>query len=80
MKIVSVTGCTCGSLTVDGIETIDMKVEELQEVVKKVVEKTTDIGQLQGILIDLTSSMGEYKDLGHCDECGDYIEQYTLEV
>lgn len=80
MKIVSTTGCTCDSLTVDGIETIDMNIEDLQEVVKKVVEKTTDVGLIQTILIDLVECIGKQEYLGHCEECDDDIEQYTLEV
>lgn len=80
MKIVSTTGCTCDSLTVDDIETIDMKIEDMQEAVKKVVEKTTDIGLLQSLLINTAECMGKYENLGHCEECGDYIEQYTLEI
>lgn len=80
MKIVSTTGCTCDSLTVDGVETINMKVEDLQEVVKKVVEKTTDIGLLQNTLINLVECIGGWEYLGHCEDCGDSIDQYTLEV
>ena len=80
MKIVSTTGCTCDSLTIDDVETINMKVEDLQEVVKRVVEKTTDIGLLQNTLINLVECIGEYEYLGHCEDCNDDIEQYTLEV
>ena len=80
MKIVSTTGCTCDSLTIDDVETINMKVEDLQEVVKKVVEKTTDIGLIQNTLINLVECIGEYEHLGYCEDCNDDIEQYTLEV
>lgn len=24
--------------------------------------------------------LGEYKDLGHCECCGDWISNYTLEI
>lgn len=80
MKIVSTSGCTCDSLTIDDVESINMKVKDLQVVIKKIVDKETDVGVLQDILIDLVNSMGEYEDLGHCETCGDYIDQYTLEV
>ena len=66
MKIVSTTGCTCDSLTIDDVETINMKVEDLQEVVKRVVEKTTDIGILQNTLINLVECIGEYEHLVVC--------------
>lgn len=80
MKIVYITGCTCDSLTIDGKESINIKVEDLQATIKKVVDKETDVGILQNILMDLMYHLGEPKDLGHCEECGDYIEQFTLEV
>lgn len=80
MKIVNISGCTCDSLTIDGKETVDMDIIDLQEAIKKVLDRETDIAILQSILMDLVNHMGEYKDLGHCDDCGDYIEQYTLEI
>lgn len=80
MKIISISGCTCDSLTIDDVETVDMEAGKLQEAIKKVVVKTTDIGLLQSLLINLVECMGKYEDLGHCDECGDSIEKYTLEV
>ena len=80
MKVVSVTGCTCDSLTIDGVESIDMKVEDVQAVIKRVIDQETDMGILQSILVDLVSHMGEFEDLGYCEECSDHIEQYTFEV
>lgn len=80
MKVVSVTGCTCDSLTIDGVESIDMKIEDLQAAIKKLIDKESDVAILQSILTDLVSDMGEIEDLGYCEECGDHIEQYTLEV
>lgn len=78
MKIESVSGCTCDSLTIDGTETIDMKIKDIQEVIKKLIDKENDIGTLQSILIDLVETRGEFEDLGTCDECGDWITKYTL--
>lgn len=80
MKIVNVTGCTCDSLTIDGVETVDMKVEDVKEAIKKLVDKETDLGTLQSVLMDLVETQGDFEDLGHCEQCGDWITKYTVEL
>lgn len=80
MKIESVTGCTCNSLTVDDVETVDMDKEAVKDVIKKLIDREDDLGVLQSILIDLVEFQGEFEDLGHCDQCGDWITKYTVEL
>ena len=80
MKIESVTGCTCDSLTIDNVETVDMDKEAIKDVIKKLINREDDLGILQSILIDLVEFQGEFEDLGHCDQCGDWITKYTLEI
>lgn len=80
MKIVNITGCTCDSLTVDDVETVDMDLKDVKEVIKKLVDKTDDLGTLQSVLMDLVETQGEFEDLGHCDQCGDWITKYTVEL
>ena len=80
MKIESVTGCICDSLTVDDVETVDMDKEAVKDVIKKLINREDDLGVLQSILIDLVESQGEFEDLGHCDQCGDWITKYTVEL
>ena len=80
MKIKSVTGCTCDSLTVDNVETVDMDKEAIKDVIKKLIDREDDLGVLQSILIDLVETQGEFEDLGHCDQCGDWITKYTVEI
>ena len=80
MKIESISGCTCDSLTIDGVETINMKITDIKEAIKKLIVAETDLGTIQSILINLLESRGDFEDLGQCDECGDWITKYTLEV
>lgn len=80
MKIEYVTGCTCDALNIDGKRTIDMSVEELRSNILNVVSKITDVATLQDVLISITESEGEFEDLGHCEQCGDWITSYTLEI
>ena len=80
MKIESVTGCTCDSLTIDNVETVDMDKEAIKDVINKLINREDDLGVLQSILIDLVEFQGEFEDLGHCDQCGDWITKYTVEL
>lgn len=80
MKIVNITGCTCDSLTINGVETADMDIDEVKEAVKKLIDITNDLGTIQSILIDLVESRGEFEDLGTCDQCGDWITKHTVEI
>ena len=52
MKIESVTGCTCDSLTVDNVETVDMDRTDVQNAIKKLVDREDDLGVLQSVLRD----------------------------
>ena len=80
MEIEYVTGCICDSLSIDNKETIDMELKELKEVIIKVINNTDNLAALQGALISIVENTGEFEDLGHCEECGDYIEKYTLSI
>lgn len=80
MKIKSVTGCICDSLTVDNVETVNMDKEAVKNVIKKLIDRETDLGTLQSILMNLVETQGEFEDLGHCEQCGDWITEYTVEL
>lgn len=80
MKIEYVYGCVCDSLTIDGVETVDMNIKDVRDCVLSIISRTNDLSLLQGILIDVAELDGNYEDLGHCDQCGDYINKYIYEV
>lgn len=80
MKVISVSGCIYDSLTVDGVETADMDKRDIKDVIKKLIDNTNDLGTIQSILMDLVESQGDFEDLGTCDECGDWITKYTVEI
>ena len=80
MKLEYTDGCICTSLTIDGKETIDMNVEDFKSVIHKLIGNENDLGTLQHIWIVLMEQQGKYEDLGRCEECGDYITKYTLEI
>lgn len=80
ISVVHEEGCTTDSLTINGIETIDMPLEEVKGVIKKLIDKTDDIAMLQDVLIRIIDTLGEYEDTGYCEQCGDYGSKYTLRI
>lgn len=80
MRLEYTDGCVCTSLTVDGVETINLSKEEVKKILCKMINAIDDIADLQSVWMHIMRSMGEYTDLGHCEECGDYIENYKWEI
>lgn len=80
MKLSYTDGCTCTSLIVDGKETADMTAEEMKISIQAMLNREKDTAVLQQIWKSLVESQGEFEDLGHCDQCGDWITKYTLEI
>lgn len=80
MKIKRISGCICDSLTIDGIETIDMNGDNIKDAIKKIIDSIKDLGVLQSTLIDLVECLGDWKDIGTCEQCGDTITEYTLKL
>ncbi len=80
MKIESISGCTCDSLTIDGVETIDMPIDKVKDTLKQLIDTTNDLGTIQSLLINLVETLGNYEDLGTCETCGDWITKYTVEI
>ena len=62
MKIESISGCTCDSLTIDGVETIDMKITDVKEAIKKLIDAEIDLGTIQSVLINFVESRGDFED------------------
>ena len=78
MKIEYTSGCVAHSLTIDGVETIDLDPKEFKEKVLEVIEKINNEQLLRDFLIQVVEIMGESELIAHCDECGDNIYKDTL--
>ncbi len=69
------------SLTIDGKDISGMSEDDIREVIKNIIEENVvESTSLIWILTDLTRSFGRYKFCYHCDECGDNVFEYELEV
>ena len=80
MKLDYTDGYVCFSTSVDGVELADMGIDDVRAVIKKLVDNERDMGMLQKMFMDLLVSQGEYEDLGECDECGDFISAFRMEI
>ena len=69
------------SLTIDGKDVSEMSEDDIREVIKNIIEENViESTSLIRILTTLTESFGRYKFCYHCDECGDNVFEYELEV
>ena len=80
MKIEYTEGCICYGLDVDEQPFNDLDEKKQREVFDRMINVLfVDYG-IQNIMIDLLRQYGDYKHVGHCEECGDNISSYKLEV
>ena len=76
-----IDGCTADSLTIDGVETIELPPYEIADVIRHLVGRCKDIAILQELLERLIESDKEsVRSISHCDQCDDAIYSYTLEI
>ncbi len=80
MKLEYTEGCTCYGLDVDDKPFNDLGEVSQVDVLHSVVNALCCEYDPQSILIDLLRQYGEYKHLFHCDQCGDNVCSYTLEI
>lgn len=80
MKLEYTEGCICYGLDVDEEPFNDLDEAKKREIFDRMVEAILKDYDIQNITIDLLRQYGEYKHIGHCDECGDNISSFTLEI
>lgn len=73
-------GCTCTSLLINGEESINLPIKTLKEAIIELVNSCDDTAILQHQWCDLVECLGEQEDLGYCNQCGDFITKYTLNI
>lgn len=80
MELKMVRGCTCDSLTVNGVEEVKLDDEERREVIKKIFE-TIEPKDLNYLLQWYLETFGDYEcDDKPCECCGDCVEQYNVDI
>ena len=79
-KIVYTDGCIATGLTVDDRIFSDLSLEEQKAIIHKVIDSATDSSSLQSMLTEYVETAGEYEYLYTCEECGDSVYEWTLEI
>ena len=80
MKHELTEGCTCTSLLIDDIDVNELPIGKIRKAVIELVLQMEDIEELIWEWRSLMESVGHYEDLGHCDQCGDDISKYTVNI
>lgn len=81
MKIQVFNGYTGGgAINVDDKRFQELTPEEQIEVAKSMLNILITKETVYSIVRELTETYGEYNDLGTCDQCGDWMMDYTLEI
>lgn len=80
MKLEMITGCICDSITIDGKELSAMNDYEKRIISNKVCDWLKHNAELSQLLQYVLDYHGTYESLGDCEQCGDFIDKYTLEI
>lgn len=81
MELRYISGCTAYNLTIDGVEVSELPPYQIADVIRHLVGRCKDKAILQELLGRLIESDKESVcDISHCDQCGDDIYNYKLEI
>lgn len=88
MKLTATEGCTCYSYQIDGVEVADLMDDESKDynpaLVKEAILKMLDLPEARGayydLFQDLITELGDEEFAFHCEQCGDSVYSYKLEL
>ena len=81
MTLNYIDGCTTNRLTIDGVEASQLPPYEIVYIIRHLLGRCKDKELLEEILRRLIEYDKESVcDISHCDQCGDDIYNYTLEI
>lgn len=80
MELIYTNGCTVTSLSVDGVESIDMNMEDFRKVIHMIVDKIEDISELQDIFKNFMELNGELTGEYTCLCCGDCVTTHKIKI
>ena len=79
-RIVYTDGSVVSGLTVYDRHFDDLSLEEQKAIMHKIIDSAQGSSYLQGMLIEYVETAGEYEYLYTCEECGDSVCEWTLEI
>ena len=81
MELRYIEGGTAYKLTIDGVEVSELPPYQIADIIRHLVGRCKDKALLEEILGRLIESdKKSVCDISHCDQCGDDIYNYKLEI
>ena len=80
MKLTYTEGCMAYNLDIDNKEIEDFTLQEQKDILKSLIDKYGNNSRIQDMIIDFLELNGIPEFICHCDECGDNVYEYTLEI
>lgn len=80
MKIELTSGCTLDSLLIDGKRFENLSHREMRDIIFSLITEFTDEDLYNEIIRSIVYYKGEFKDGYKCEQCGDFVETYTLDI
>lgn len=80
MKLTYTDGCIAYNLDIDNKKIEDFTLQEQKDIFKSLIDKYGDNSTIQNMIIDFLELNGNAEFIGHCDECGDDVYEYTLTI
>lgn len=81
MKIEISRGCTAFYNEIDGKNMYEYSGEALQTILLTICSKIEDQTRLINTICLLAENLGEFEcDDEPCEQCGDYVQKWTLEI
>lgn len=84
MNLVYEEGCLDVDTKIDDKDIIDREgdsdladLDTIRKALQALINKSEDRYILNDIFMILIAAVGEYEDLGYCDQCGSYKAKYT---
>lgn len=67
-------------IVVEGKDINDFTEDEIRDIIINIISDNNDIANLIWVLRGFVQNLGKYKFCYHCDECGDNVVEYKLEI
>ena len=80
MKLTYTDGCMAYNLDIDDKKIEDFTLQEQKDILKSLIDKYGDNSNIQNMIIDFLESNAYPEFISHCDDCGDDVYEYTLEI
>lgn len=80
MKLTYTEGCMAYNLDIDNKKIEDFTLQEQKDILKSLIDEYGDNSTIQNMIMDFLELNGIPKFIYHCDECGDNVYEYTLEI